>query len=123
MNTDPTVVVTISMALLTLLSNAILATVFIVKMGGKIDLTNATLGGKIDSIDARVQHVETSIVDLKNTDRRLALIEDRIAVLSLRQGNIEKDNLLIREDLNTLRQGLDRHNRGLDKFNDGELSR
>ncbi|MCK1282260.1 hypothetical protein IVB46_44300 [Bradyrhizobium sp. 61] len=105
------------------IGNIISITVFVVKLGGKIDVNNSTIIGKIDVIDHRVKNVETSISDLKNTDRRLSLVEDRQAALATRQGNMEQDNLLIREDLGKLHQGLDRHGAVMARFNETQFAK
>jgi hypothetical protein len=120
---EPGVVVSLVVGLVAVIGNIISITVFVVKLGGKIDVNNSTLIGKIDVIDNRVKNVETSISDLKSTDRRLLLVEDRQAALSTRQGNMEQDNLLIREDLGKLHQGLDRHGSTLQRFNETQFSK
>lgn len=120
---EPGVVIALIMGGVAIISNVISVTIFVVRLGGKIDLNNSTLIGKIDVIDHRVGNVETSIIDLKNTDRRLSLVEDRQAALATRQGNMEQDNLLIREDLGKLHQGLDRHNISLTLFNEKQFTR
>ena len=118
---NPGVVVAVLMAIIAVLSNAVSITIFIVRITGKIDVNNSTVIGKLDVMDRRVQHVENGINDLKNTDRRLALVEDRQNALATRQGNMEQDNLLIREDLGKLHQGLDRHQTTLNRFNEKQF--
>jgi hypothetical protein len=120
---EPGVVVSLVVGVVAVLGNIISITVFVVKLGGKIDVNNSTVVGKLDVMDNRVKSVELSIADLKNTDRRLSLVEDRQAALSVRQGNMEKDNLLIRDDLGKLHQGLDRHSIVVQRFNDGQFSK
>lgn len=119
---SPGVIVAVIMAVIAVLSNAVSITIFIVRITGKIDVNNSVVVGKLDVMDRRVQHVETGITDLKNTDRRLALVEDRQNALAVRQGNMEKDNLLIRDDLGQLHQGLDRHNQTLGRFNEKQFN-
>jgi hypothetical protein len=120
---EPGVVVSLVVGVVAVVGNIISVTVFVVKLGGKIDLNNSTVIGKIDVIDNRVKNVETSIADLKNTDRRLSLVEDRQAALATRQGNMEQDNLLIRDDLGKLHQGLDRHGAVMWQFNETQFSK
>lgn len=120
---DPGVAIAVVMAIIAVLSNVISVTIFVVRLGGKIDVNNTAVIGRIDVMDRRVQHVETNITDLKNTDRRLALVEDRQSALASRQSNMEQDNLLIREDLGKLHAGLNRHADTLDRFNNNEMSR
>jgi hypothetical protein len=120
---EPGVVVSLVVGVVAVLGNIISITVFVVKLGGKIDVNNSMVVGKIDVMDNRVKSVELSISDLKNTDRRLSLVEDRQAALSVRQGNMEKDNLLIRDDLGKLHQGLDRHNLVVTRYNETQFSK
>lgn len=120
---EPGVIVSLVVGIVAVVGNIISVTVFVVKLGGKIDVNNSRIIGKIDVMDNRVRSVEASIVDLRNTDRRLSLVEDRQAALASRQSNLEKDNLLIREDLGKLHQGLDRHNIALQRFNDTQFSK
>lgn len=120
---EPGVIVSLVVGVVAVVGNIISVTVFVVKLGGKIDLNNSTLVGKIDVMDNRVKSVESSISDLKNTDRRLSLVEDRQAALATRQGNMEQDNLLIRDDLGKLHQGLDRHNSVMQRFNETQFSK
>lgn len=120
---EPGVIVSLVVGIVAIVGQIISITVFVVKLGGKIDLNNSTVIGKIDVIDHRVKNVETSIADLKNTDRRLSLVEDRQAALATRQGNMEQDNLLIREDLGKLHQGLDRHGRVMQQFNESQFEK
>lgn len=120
---EPSVIIALVMGVVAIVSNIIAITVFVVKLGGKIDVNHSRLTGKIDVISTRVGNVETSLTDLKNTDRRLSLVEDRQGALATRQGNMEQDNLLIREDLGKLHQGLDRHIIALQRFNDTQLSK
>lgn len=120
---EPSVIVALVMGVVAILSNVIAITVFVVKLGGKIDVNHSTLTGKIDVMSTRVGNVETSLTDLKNTDRRLSLVEDRQGALATRQGNMEQDNILIREDLGKLHQGLDRHVTSLSRFNDTQFSK
>jgi hypothetical protein len=118
---EPSVFITLILGAVTILSNVIAITVFVVTLGKKIDVNNTAVMGEIRVISARVGNVETSLTDLKNTDRRLSLVEDRQGSLANRQGNMEKDNLLIREDLGKLHQGLDRHVTSLGRFNDTQF--
>jgi hypothetical protein len=120
---EPGVIVSLVVGVVAVVGNIISITVFVVKLGGKIDVNHSKMTGKMDVIDLRVKGVETSISDLKNTDRRLSLVEDRQAALATRQGNMEQDNLLIREDLGKLHQGLDRHNIVMQRFNEAQLSK
>ena len=120
---EPGVIVSLVVGVVAIVGQIISITVFVVKLGGKIDLNNSTLIGKINVMDQRVQNVETTINDLKNTDRRLSLVEDRQAALAVRQGNMEQDNLLIREDLGKLHQGLDRHGAVMRQFNESQFSK
>lgn len=120
---EPGVIVSLVVGVVAIVGQIISITVFVVKLGSKIDLNNSTLIGKINVMDQRVQNVETTITDLKNTDRRLSLVEDRQAALATRQGNMEQDNLLIREDLGKLHQGLDRHGSTLQRFNETQFSK
>jgi hypothetical protein len=120
---EPGVIIALVMGAVAILSNVISVTVFVVRLGGKIDLNNSTVIGKIDVIDLRVKGVEAGISDLKNTDRRLSLVEDRQQALATRQGNMEKDNLLIRDDLGKLHQGLDRHGTVMQRFNEQQFSK
>jgi hypothetical protein len=120
---EPGVIVSLVVGVVAVVGNIISITVFVVKLGGKIDVNHSNMTGKMDVIDLRVKGVETSISDLKNTDRRLSLVEDRQAALATRQGNMEQDNLLIREDLGKLHQGLDRHNIVMQRFNEAQLSK
>lgn len=120
---EPGVIVSLVVGVVAIVGQIISITVFVVKLGGKIDLNNSTVIGKIDVIDHRVKNVEASIVDLKNTDRRLSLVEDRQNALATRQGNMEKDNLLIRDDLNLLHQGLDRHKAVMQQFNEKQFEK
>jgi hypothetical protein len=117
------VIVAIVMAAVAILSNVIAVTVFVVGLGRKIDVNHTQLTGKLDVMDTRVKNVEINIHDLKNTDRRLSLVEDRQGTIADRQGNMEKDNLLIRDDLGKLHQGLDRHVTALQMFNDAQFSK
>lgn len=103
---EPGVIIALVMGAVAMVSNVVAITVFVTRLGGKMDV-----------IDVRVKNVEASIADLKNTDRRLSLVEDRQNALATRQGNMEQDNLLIRDDLSKLHQGLDRHNATLQMFN------
>jgi hypothetical protein len=119
---EPGVVISLVVGVVAIVGQIISITVFVVKLGGKIDVNNSKLVGKIDVIDHRVKNVEASIADLKNTDRRLSLVEDRQAALATRQGNMEQDNLLIREDLGKLHQGLDRHGAVMRQFNETQFS-
>jgi VIT1/CCC1 family predicted Fe2+/Mn2+ transporter len=120
---EPPVIIATVLGMVAILSNVIAITVFVVKLSGKMDVNHTQLTGKIDVMDTRVKSVETNIADLKNTDRRLSLVEDRQAALATRQGNMEQDNLLIREDLGKLHQGLDRHTASLQRFNDAQFSK
>jgi hypothetical protein len=120
---DAGVFISLIVGVVAIVSNVISITVFVVKLGGKIDVNNSTVIGKLDVMDNRVKSVEVSIADLKNTDRRLSLVEDRQAALSIRQGNMEQDNLLIREDLGKLHQGLDRHNIVVQRYNETQFSK
>jgi hypothetical protein len=120
---EPGVIVSLVVGIVAIVGQIISITVFVVKLGGKIDVNNSKIVGKIDVIDHRVRNVETSIADLKNTDRRLSLVEDRQAALATRQGNMEQDNLLIREDLGKLHQGLDRHGTVMQRFNETQFSK
>ncbi len=120
---EPGVIVAIIMGAVAVVGQIISITIFVVKLGGKIDVNHTKITGKIDVIDHRVKNVEAIISDLKNTDRRLSLVEDRQAALAVRQGNMEKDNLLIREDLGTLHQGLDRHTTVIQRFNDTQFTK
>ncbi|UEM16773.1 hypothetical protein J4G43_022695 [Bradyrhizobium barranii subsp. barranii] len=120
---EPGVVISLVVGVVAIVGQIISITVFVVKLGGKIDVNNSRLVGKIDVIDHRVKNVEASIIDLKNTDRRLSLVEDRQAALATRQGNMEQDNLLIREDLGKLHQGLDRHGSVMQRFNETQFSK
>lgn len=120
---EPGVIVSLVVGVVAIVGQIISITVFVVKLGSKIDLNNSALIGKINVMDQRVQNVETTITDLKNTDRRLSLVEDRQAALATRQGNMEQDNLLIREDLGKLHQGLDRHGSTLQRFNETQFSK
>lgn len=120
---DAGVFISLIVGVVAIVSNVISITVFVVKLGGKIDVNNSTVIGKLDVMDNRVKSVEVSIADLKNTDRRLSLVEDRQAALSIRQGNMEQDNLLIREDLGKLHQGLDRHNMIVQRYNETQFSK
>jgi hypothetical protein len=119
---EPGVVIALVMGAVAVLSNVISVTVFVVKMGGKMDVNHTSLTGKMDVMNTRVGNVETTLIDLKNTDRRLSLVEDRQGALATRQGNMEQDNLLIREDLGKLHQGLDRHVTALNRFNETQIS-
>jgi hypothetical protein len=119
---EPGVVIALVMGAVAVLSNVISVTVFVVKMGGKMDVNHTSLTGKMDVMNTRVGNVETTLIDLKNTDRRLSLVEDRQGALATRQGNMEQDNLLIREDLGKLHQGLDRHVAALNRFNETQIS-
>lgn len=118
---EPSVIIALVMGVVAILSNVIAITVFVVKLGGQIDLNNTAVMGELKVVNARVGNVETSLTDLKNTDRRLSLVEDRQGALATRQGNMEQDNILIREDLGKLHQGLDRHVSALQRFNDGQF--
>lgn len=118
---EPAIVVAIVMAAVAILSNVIAVTVFVVRLGGTIALNHSTVIGKIDVLATRLHNVETGVTDHKTMDRRMALVEDRQAQLAVRQGNMEKDNLLIRDDLGKLHQGLDRHNHVLQKYNEKQL--
>lgn len=118
---EPGVIVSLVFGVVSLVGNIVSVTIFVVKLGGKIDVNHTLVSGKLEGLDTRVKGVETNLTDLKNTDRRLALVEDRQAALATRQGNMEKDNLLIREDLGKLHQGLDRHGVALQRFNDSQL--
>jgi hypothetical protein len=118
---EPSVIITLVLGAVTIVGNIISVTVFVVTLGKKIDVNHSQLSGKIDVMDTRVKNVETNINDLKNTDRRLSLVEDRQGTIANRQGNMEQDNLLIRDDLNKLHQGLDRHVTSLQRFNEGQF--
>jgi hypothetical protein len=118
---EPGVIVAIVVGIVTVLGNIISITVFVVGLSRKIDVNHTQLTGKLDVMDTRVKNVETNIHDLKNTDRRLSLVEDRQGTIANRQGNMEQDNLLIRDDLNKLHQGLDRHVTSLQRFNEGQF--
>jgi len=118
---DPGVIASLVVGIVTVLGNIISVTVFVVKLGGKIDINHTQVTGKLEGLDIRVRGVETNLTDLKNTDRRLSLVEDRQAALAVRQGNMEQDNLLIREDLSKLHQGLDRHNIALQRYNETQF--
>jgi len=120
---EPGVIVSLAVGVVAIVGQIISITVFVVKLGGKIDVNNSKIVGKIDVIDHRVRNVETSLSDLKSTDRRLSLVEDRQSALSARQGNMEQDNLLIREDLGKLHQGLDRHGTVMQRFNETQFSK
>ena len=119
---EPGVIVSLVVGVVAVMGNIISVTVFVVKLGGKIDLNHSHVTGKLEGLDHRVRGVEVNLTDLKNTDRRLSLVEDRQAALAVRQGNMEQDNLLIREDLGKLHQGLDRHIQTLQRFNDKQFS-
>lgn len=120
---EPTVIIALIMGLVAILSNVISITVFVVKLSGQIDLNNTALMGELRVVHTRVESVETKVTDLKNTDRRLSLVEDRQAALATRQGNMEQDNLLIRDELGKLHHGLDRHAAALQRFNDTQFSK
>jgi hypothetical protein len=120
---EPSVIVALVVGVVAILGNIISVTVFVVKLGGKIDLNHTSLTGEIRVMSTRVGNVETSLTDLKNTDRRLSLVEDRQGQLAKRQGNMEQDNLLIRDDLGKLHQGLDRHIASLQRFNDTQFTK
>lgn len=109
---EPPVIIGLIVAAVAILGNIVSVTVFA-----------TTVRGDVKLLDARLANVEAILADLKSTDRRLAIVEDRQAALATRQGNIEKDNLLIREDLNQLHQGLDRHATTLARFNDGQFAK
>jgi len=120
---DPGVIVSLVVGVVAVIGNIISVTIFVVKLGGKIDVNHTHVTGKLEGLDIRVRGVETNLTDLKNTDRRLSLVEDRQAALAVRQGNMEQDNILIREDLGKLHQGLDRHNTALQRFNDEQFKK
>ncbi|WP_342714460.1 hypothetical protein AAFG22_14890 [Bradyrhizobium sp. B024] len=120
---EPGVIVSLVVGIVAIVGQIISITVFVVKLGGKIDVNNSRIVGKIDVIDHRVRNVEANIADLKNTDRRLSLVEDRQAALATRQGNMEQDNLLIREDLGKLHQGLDRHSSVMQRYNEAQFAK
>src|SRR5690348_13096205 len=120
---EPGVIVSLVVGVVAIIGQIISITVFVVKLGGKIDVNNTKIVGKIDVIDHRVRNVESNIADLKNTDRRLSLVEDRQAALATRQGNMEQDNLMIRQDLGLLHQGLDRHSAVMQQFNESQFSK
>ena len=120
---EPGVIVSLVVGLVAIVGQIISVTIFVVKLGSKIDVHHTHLTGKIEGLDHRVRGVETNLTDLKNTDRRLSLVEDRQAALSTRQGNMEQDNLLIREDLGKLHQGLDRHITSLQRFNETQFQK
>jgi cell division protein FtsL len=109
---EPHVIIALVAVTVSILGNIISVTIFA-----------TTLRGDIKLIDSRVANVEMILSDLKNTDRRLAIVEDRQSALATRQGNIEKDNILIRQDLQTLHQGLNRQGTVLQRFNDGQFSK
>jgi hypothetical protein len=109
---NPAVIIALVAVTVSILGNIISVTIFA-----------TTLRGDIKLIDNRVANVELILSDLKSTDRRLAIVEDRQAALATRQGNIEQDNILIRQDLQTLHQGLDRHITSLQRFNDSQFSK
>lgn len=118
---EPGVIVSLIVGVVALLGNIISVTVFVMRLGGKIDEKNAILVGKIDVVSNRVGNVETALTDLRTTDRRLSVVEDRQSALAMRQGNMEKDCLLIRDDLGKLHQGLDRHVTSLQRFNEEQF--
>jgi len=120
---EPGVIVSLVVGVVAVMGNIISVTVFVVKLGGKIDINHTHVTGKLEGLDHRVKGVETNLTDLKNTDRRLSLVEDRQAALATRQGNMEQDNLLIREDLSKLHQGLDRQGQALQRFNDTQFQK
>lgn len=116
------VIIALLAVVIAFLGNVVAVTVFVVKLGGKIDVNNTAVLGELKVVNTRVESVEAKITDLKNTDRRLSVVEDRQTTLATRQGNVEQDNLLIREDLGKLHDGLDRHVTALDRFNEAQLS-
>jgi hypothetical protein len=120
---NPAVIVAIIMAGLAIIGQVVSVTIFVTRLGGKIDVNHTAVTGEIRLMSSRIGNVETGLTDLKNTDRRLSLVEDRQAALATRQGNMEQDNLLIREDLNKLHQGLDRHASTLARFNDAQFAK
>lgn len=118
---EPSVIIALVGVTVAIVGNIVSVTIFVVSLRGQIDKNNVAVLGKIDVLDGRMKTMETILVDLKSTDRRLALVEDRQAALATRQGNMEADNLLIRKDLGTLHQGLDRHKVTLERFNEAQL--
>jgi hypothetical protein len=118
---EPSVIVSLVVGVVAIIGNIISITVFVVKLGSKIDVNNTAIMGDLKVVITRVESVETKITDLKNTDRRLSLVEDRQGSIATRQGNMEQDNILIREDLGKLHQGLDRHIATLQRFNETQF--
>ncbi len=119
---EPGVIVSLVGVTLAIVGNIVSVTVFVVSMRGQIKENNTAVLGKIEVLDTRMKTMETILVDLKNTDKRLSLVEDRQNALATRQGNMEKDNLLIRDDLKMLHQGLDRHITVLQRFNETQMN-
>ncbi len=120
---EPGVIIALVGVAVALIGNVISVTVFVVTLGSQIKVNNTAVLGKIEVLDQRMRAMEEILADLKTTDRRLSLVEDRQAALAIRQGNMEKDNLLIREDLSTLHQGLDRHTTVIQRFNDSQFNK
>lgn len=118
---EPGVVIALVGVTMAFVGNAVAVTIFVVTMRGQIEKNNVAVLGKIEVLDERMKTMEAILADLKTTDRRLSLVEDRQAAMATRQGNMEADNLLIRADLTTLHQGIDRHRQSLDRFNETQL--
>lgn len=118
---EPGVIIALVGVTFAFVGNVVAVTVFVVSLKGQIKENNITVLGKIEVLDSRMKTMEAILADLKTTDRRLSLVEDRQAALATRQGNMEQDNLLIREDLGKLHQGLDRHAIVMDRFNESQF--
>jgi hypothetical protein len=104
---DTPIVVSIVFGVAGLIANIVTITIFITRLGGKIDVTNA-----------RLENVEKEFFELKNTDRRISVIEERQTNHAKMLATVQTDNLMIRQDLQSLHLGIDRNRAIIDRVNE-----
>lgn len=75
-------------------TNAVIIAIAFQKLAGKIDVTNVN-----------VKVLKEDVTELKNTDRRLAVLEDRQKNFVSTLAIVQRDNQMLRNELNLLRQG------------------
>jgi len=94
------------------------AAVIVVSNAVMITVAFQKLRGDVGIISVKVSAVETDIIDLKNTDRRLSVLEDRQQNMTADLSLVKKDNQLIRTEIQSLRLGVDRSAHIVEKYNE-----
>ena len=95
---EPSVVVSLVFGLFNVVVVIVTVTIAVTKLGGKIDVVNTRLGA-----------VEKDVVELKNSDRRLLVMEERQTNHAKMISIVQEDNQLLRTDIQSLRLGIDRN--------------